>query len=356
MQSSHINIRTSAASYADRYPSYPQPSNNSSLTLTRTTPPSHQAGSLGTTSIASKPGSIEGTWYLHRVCRGQIDHISLVAFSRNVQFMVSSAVSGEVIVWDVESGGVVACHLSVRRSSICIACSNDGRRIALSSSYWGAQIEIRDVEKTSLIFNEHSGYIKDVVFSPDDSRIVSRDNSGTSFVWDTASGQAICKLQNPTGLTFDHLHFSDDGKLVVGILARKVHVWDAESGELNPLAKDIASMSFPPDFRWSLWSIFEDGALRKWCTSKHINAISHDSRYLASGYVNKILLYSQEPPPPGEGPVQVDDIPEDRRIMCVFCLTSRYNLFEGDDADIMTLQYNRKRQMVMVRWVAKLGG
>ncbi|MEM7393033.1 MAG: hypothetical protein AAF492_11870 [Verrucomicrobiota bacterium] len=76
----------------------------------------------------------------------------------------------------------------------------------------------------------HAAYIEAYAFSPDGSRIASRDRTGTLKLWHVPSGTELLTLQaNRLNVFRDHLGWSPDGRTLLGNVERG-EFWDASPG------------------------------------------------------------------------------------------------------------------------------
>ena len=154
-----------------------------------------------------------------------LDHAHVVVFSSNGELLATGALSGDIYLWDKDTGKVAGGPVRQESSVLSIA------------------------------------------FSPDGTRAVSARENSTADVWDVAEGQNIFVLQN-------HAHFvrsvawSADGQFIgTGSDDYSVHLWDAMTGArlstLHGHDGRVDSVAFAPDGR-SVVSGSHDSAIRKW--------------------------------------------------------------------------------------------
>jgi WD40 repeat protein len=107
------------------------------------------------------------------------------------------------------------------------AWSPDGKYIAIG--YINGPIRVHELITTNeLIYIEHNAPVQSLVWSPDNTRIVSASSDGTVKVWLVANGQTLVNYTNQ-GDAVMSVSWSHDGTRIASA-ARDVQVWDAGTG------------------------------------------------------------------------------------------------------------------------------
>lgn len=97
-----------------------------------------------------------------------------------------------------------------------------------------------------------------VQWSPEGERLAAPGADGVIYIWDTASGQVIQRLQQHTDRVYS-LTWSPDGKQLASISRdRSIYIWDAISGKAlstyKAEDKSAYCIAWSPDGRWLAWS------------------------------------------------------------------------------------------------------
>ena len=130
-----------------------------------------------------------------------------------------------------------------------MAYSPDGKRLASGSGTWDAtkrafvsgEVKLWDAQtgQEMRTLKGHTAMVVSVAFSPDGKRLASGSGDDTNRypprpgevkVWDAQTGQELLSLQGGRSVAF-----SPDGKrLASARLGRDVKVWDAQTGQETP--------------------------------------------------------------------------------------------------------------------------
>jgi WD40 repeat protein len=109
------------------------------------------------------------------------------------------------------------------------AISPDGRLVAVATSL---AVELRDATKLNTIVRTLEGGVafRSVVFSPDGQLVAGGGKYGDVFVWQTADGQLVRKLERPIQKAVSFLQFSQDARSLAGLVGdvteTSMLVWD----------------------------------------------------------------------------------------------------------------------------------
>jgi WD40 repeat protein/tRNA A-37 threonylcarbamoyl transferase component Bud32 len=169
-----------------------------------------------------------------------------LAFASNASLLAVGAEDGQVRVWSLPAGNLVAAT-SGRTAVHCLAFSPDARRLAVGSA--GGSVTLWDWRDGGYVPCLGAMYdVTRVLFSPDGSLLVSAGRV-PSLVWDAATGRRLLNLEPA-----DHVNalaFTPDaGRLAVSA-KDGVRVWDLEQGRgirtLRGLTAPIARTRFSAD-------------------------------------------------------------------------------------------------------------
>ena len=259
--------------------------------------------------------------------------VKSLTFSLDGTFLVSGSYDKTVILWDIQTGGVIKTFhghtdwvLSVSISPDCttIASGSDDHKIHL----WDAQSR-----ECHGVIDGHNGSVHSVSFSPTNSQLlISASGDGTvrqwdidghqigstyegnkvvfssdgtcfvswkwqegvAIVWDFNSGVAVAELQSPCG-SFRDCCFSPDGKFVAGSMGGIIYIWNITGfapclvETLTGHTSDITSLVFSSSLISSSW----DQSVKFWQTSAlpvDLAATDSESTPLASAAIRSVSL------------------------------------------------------------------
>ena len=163
---------------------------------------------------------------------GHKGDVWVLAYSPDGSRIATGAVDGKVKLWDGDSAAELATLSDHDSIIMYVSFSPDSKRLATCADN---KVFVYDAEKGGLVskLDGHKGLVWDIHFSPDSSRIVSAAEDGTAHIWNVATGEALCIVQEHTGPLWT-ARFSADGKRVaVGGFDCTVAVCDSFTGELH---------------------------------------------------------------------------------------------------------------------------
>src|SRR5262249_43579641 len=164
------------------------------------------------------------------------------------QFATSSG-DNAVYLWDTNSTMEQPLHVLQGHSKRIqgIAYSPDGRQFASGSQ---DSIRLWDPATGQQLFVLPGEGVP--AYSLDGSRLISREEDGPCWLWDTATGKPIAMLidrqQDKSGLT---VYFMSDGKRIVATVGNFLRLFDAATGKqlatLGPHEWIVGGITISPD-------------------------------------------------------------------------------------------------------------
>jgi WD40 repeat protein len=208
----------------------------SSLVL-RTPPNAPGSGALSPSgqrlaSVGANHGVL--VWDLDRagqtvfVLRGHTDHVRSIAFTGDGQRLASASDDGTVRVWDVAAGQEIANLSGHQGGALRVACSSDGKRIAVGTAGPQGSVKIWDATTGQALFTlkGHEGDINALAFSPNGKRLASGSADRTVKVWDMATGQELLSLKDGDAAITSVAFSPNGGRLAAANTEGVVRVWD----------------------------------------------------------------------------------------------------------------------------------
>lgn len=197
---------------------------------------------------------------------GHTGGINRIAFSPDGGRLITGGNDDRLIVWDIETGNVLANRNDHTGDVNDVAYSPDGTTFASAGNDGTVILWAAEAVTPLQIYNDHSTSVEVVKYSDDGSQIISVSNSGQVIVFDTASYGARTLLNNETN-TVSADYDSLNQRVVLGAADGVIQVYSAIDGELiwqEDLHDDIVTdLAFSYD-RLRLVSSSADGGVIHW--------------------------------------------------------------------------------------------
>ena len=171
----------------------------------------------------------------------------LFAFSPDGSCIVTGSSKGSHMIWDATTGSALTEPDGEESNFYWARYSEQGDRILLARTY--STLSIRD-GKTGTLMGELSGHtgLIDAYFSPDGTRLLTREEAGVVRVWDHQRGNELVNMQ------FDNqplqAAWSPNGSSVIVCDGDVTRIYDSiQSSDLDEIGGDESSL----DDRIRLW-------------------------------------------------------------------------------------------------------
>jgi len=149
---------------------------------------------------------------------------------------------GEVLVWDVDSGAIIASTDELQSFTAGLTFSPDGETLAVSDC---DRIEIAATCLEGAIrfwdfidgtftdrYLGHAGIIWSLDYSPRGELLASGSQDNTIILWDTETGQPVGQRLTNHGGPVRRVAFSHDGEMLAsGGFDNLVFLWDVDSSQ-----------------------------------------------------------------------------------------------------------------------------
>jgi WD40 repeat protein len=204
--------------------------------------------------------------------QGHTQLVAAVAFSRDGRFVVSGSYDKTVVIWDVESGEILAGPVRGHSGLVTsVAFSPDGTRI-VSGSY-DETIRIWYTKKQKIVsqalLRGHTDRVTSVAFSQDGKRVVSGSHDNTIRIWDGITGENItAPLRGHTDSVMSVSYSICDKLVVSSSFDQTVRIWNVENREIisTPFRghiQPVSSVAFSQDGKYVVSGSY-DKSIRIW--------------------------------------------------------------------------------------------
>jgi WD40 repeat protein len=167
---------------------------------------------------------------------------------------------GEVKIFNVADGALLADLVTVEDAMFAVAFSPDGAKLAACGA--DRSIRVFDVatSKEDIHVEDHADWVMDIAWSPDGTKLASASRDKTSKVFDAKTGDALVTF-NGHGESVNSVAFLADGNSVASSgRNRQVHVWQTadakEVRKIGGFGDDVLRIELLPDNR--LFSVSAD--------------------------------------------------------------------------------------------------
>ena len=186
------------------------------------------------------------------VLEGLDEIVNFAAFSPDKTMLASAGSSGEIRIWDIETGKLRTKLTGYTRAVSSVTMLHNGT--TLVTAHRDQPIQLWDsltLQNKGVIQGERTPYAGSAVaFSPDGKTLAGGGYESLSL-WDTNTLQKKVDLKGNRG-EINTILFSPDGRTIaVGRYDKKIQLWNALTGEqtitLKGYAEQISSLAFSPD-------------------------------------------------------------------------------------------------------------
>ena len=202
--------------------------------------------------------------------------ITSIAFSADGTFLASSSSRGTYL-WDGQTGDKklelknndpaifrnVFTRLAIRPDASQVATISDDNYVLFWHSDTGALLSSIDLGGDS---------VKQIIYSPDGTRIIVGDDAGVIRVFEVSSGiQRMALLGHPGAITRLASNATGDRLISASLKEANLRIWDIETGfeiaRLSGLNDTISSAIFSPNNNYVLGAGYYDNTARLWDVS-----------------------------------------------------------------------------------------
>ena len=243
----------------------------------------------------------------------EIADADAMAYCPDGRQLASGNDDGSIRLWDSVTGRSIRTLGLQNYAILSLACSPDGKQLALGTSDSGDGIKLWDAASGRYLRTlvSHNSRISSLAYSPDGKQLASgtSDSGGGINLWDVATGRHLRTLEGPWqwhGVS--PLAYSPDGKQLASAHGGRILLWDAATGRhlrtLEGHWRAVESLTYSPDGK-QLASGGSDYSVRVWDagTGRHLltlrshnSPVSHvayspDGRHLATSGAYSVKIW-----------------------------------------------------------------
>ena len=181
-----------------------------------------------------------------------------IEISPNGELVAAGGLGGEVVLWRLSDGQLLARMEGHTQEVQTVAFSHDGRKL-VSAGDLTARIWDVETGKEEQVLRGHQWGVSCAVFHPDGKTVATGGLDRVIKTWDVASGQTILSMEPlEEGFSVYCLAYRPDGKTIVCGCgnsdlenAQQITLWDSQTGRevfwLDAHDDNVNCVSFSPD-------------------------------------------------------------------------------------------------------------
>jgi WD40 repeat protein len=200
-----------------------------------------------------------------------VNFLWAITFSPGGDLIASGATSGAIQVWDASSLSNIATITGHHGQVTSIVFSSDESQIVSGS--WDGTVRIRPVapsEESLAPIPGHDARVTQVFFSSDGSHLVSGSDDKTVRIWDGLTCKELAVLHGHEDAVWTVAYSPDNARVISGSRDQTVRVWDAldfhEIAVLRGHRNWVSLVTFSPDGALIASCSF-DHTVRLWSSS-----------------------------------------------------------------------------------------
>lgn len=166
----------------------------------------YHSGAVTSLAISTRGMLASGSWDMHIalwekdkkqpifMLSGHKEKVNSVQFSPDGKILGSVGDDGNLIIWDVITGGIIKTISAHSEPATSLCFRSDGKVIATGS--WDKTVRLWNVTTGELMteFKGHTNSVNHVMFSKNDRFLVSSSDDNSMIVWETLSNTAYKKF------------------------------------------------------------------------------------------------------------------------------------------------------------------
>jgi WD40 repeat protein len=177
--------------------------------------------------------------------------LKTVAFSPDGRKIASGGIDGTAYVWGSEDGRELLTYHGRHKVANQVRFSPDGRQIASIGFEGCARVWDAETGRDLLVLRGHHRSGTELAFQPGRGRLATAGADGMVKIWDTTASKGILTLSGHPSRVFS-IAFGPDGRTLVSAgMDKTVRVWDVQDGtmrlRLTGHTQSVWGVAFSPD-------------------------------------------------------------------------------------------------------------
>jgi WD40 repeat protein len=220
------------------------------------------------------------TGHMRQLFRGHTLAVRGVAMAADGKLAYSASEDGTVREWNIATGETSTLFSGRSHQLKPLAVTSDAHRLMFGAGDWTIRV-VDLTNKQAITLEGHSGIVRSLACSPDNSTLISGGDDGVVRVWSLATGTSILELRGHSE-SVEAVTFGSSGKTAIsGSRDRTLCLWNLETGLPLQVLKGHSGFVRAVAFSSSTGGVISGSTDR---TIRHWNLKSHSEDKFVDGH------------------------------------------------------------------------